>query len=143
MLVHCPTANTFLRSGMFDLDAARRHGIRLGLGSDVAAGPDTAMPRVARAMIEVAKLRALESGVREARWIPTPAEAWAMITRVNAELLGFDGMGRLEPGAAADLLVLRTDLPVDRHLLGRLIYTWSDDYIETVILNGRLTPPRG
>ncbi len=57
VVVHCPGANTFLRSGLFDLRSAREHGIRLALGSDVAAGPDLAMPRVARAMIEVAKLR--------------------------------------------------------------------------------------
>ncbi|MEC9373286.1 MAG: amidohydrolase family protein, partial [Planctomycetota bacterium] len=59
VVVHCPTANTFLRSGHFDLDAARAHGVRLALGSDVAGGPDFAMPRVARAMIDVAKSRAM------------------------------------------------------------------------------------
>jgi guanine deaminase len=135
--VHCPSANTFLRSGLFDLDAARAHGVRVALGSDVAAGPDLAMPRVARAMIETAKARAMAQGGATVH-VPSPAEAWDLITRVNAEALGFDDMGRLEPGASADLLILRPGLPVDGHFTGRLIYTWRDEYIECRMLNGRL-----
>ncbi len=136
--VHCPTANTFLRAGLFDLDAARRHEVRVALGSDVAAGPDLAMPRVARAMIEVAKVRAMTAPDPDLVYVPSPADAWDLITRGNAEALGFDDGGRLDPGAAADLLVLRTPFPTDRHLIGRLIYSWRDDYIERVVLNGSL-----
>lgn len=39
--VHCPTSNLFLGSGLFNLEAALRHGgldQRIGLGSDVGAG---------------------------------------------------------------------------------------------------------
>ena len=136
VVVHCPTANTFLQSGVFDLNAAREHGVRLALGSDVAAGPDVAMPRVARAMIETAKARRLMLA-SDSR-IPTPAEVWSLMTRGNADALGFDDGGRLEAGAAADLLILRPPFAVDRHLIGRLIYTWRDEYIAHRILAGRL-----
>jgi guanine deaminase len=142
VVVHCPTANTFLGSGQFNLDAARTHGVRLALGSDVAAGPDVAMPRVARAMIETAKARAMATPDGTDIHIPTPAETWTLITAGNAEALGFDDMGRIQPGAAADLLVLRPGLRVDEHLVGRLIYTWRDEYIETVVLNGQLMDPK-
>ncbi len=137
VVVHCPSANTFLRSGMFDLDAARSHGVRLALGSDVAAGPDLAMPRVARAMIETAKARSMARGGHSVH-IPTPAEAWAIMTRGNADALGFTDMGRLETGAAADLLVLEPNLEIDRHLIGRLLYTWRDEYVTARVVNGRL-----
>ena len=142
VVVHCPTANTFLCSGLFDLDAARTHGVRLALGSDVAAGPDVAMPRVARAMIETAKARAMASPDGADVHVPTPAEAWTLITAGNAEALGFADTGRIEPGAAADLLVLKPGLRVDEHLVGRLIYTWRDEYIESVVLNGRVIDPK-
>lgn len=135
VVVHCPAANTFLGSGLFDLVAAREHGVRLALGSDVAAGADLAMPRVARAMIEVAKARAM-AGLRA--HVPDPAEAWDLITRGNADALGWPDAGRLEPGAAADLLLLRAPPEIDRHLIGRLLYGWRDELIMHVVLNGTL-----
>lgn len=141
VVVHCPTANTFLRSGLFDLDAARRHAVRLALGSDIAAGSDIAMPRVARATIETAKVRAMSSAA--AVHVPTPAEVWNLITRGNADALGWHDAGRLERGATADLLVLQPPFDYDEHLIGRLIYTWRDDYITHRIVNGKLTPPLG
>lgn len=139
VVVHCPTANTFLCSGLFDLDAAREHGVRLALGSDVAAGPDIAMPRVARAMIEVAKLRALTINPRA--HVPTPIEAWHLITRGNAEACGWTDAGKLERGAAADLLVLSGPFERDEHLIGRLIYGWDESWITARIVAGvRLEP---
>jgi guanine deaminase len=136
VVVHCPGANLFLRSGLFNLDAAHAHGVRLAVGSDVAAGPDLAMPRVARSMIEMAKLRQMT--VDPDASIPTPADAWRMITLGNARALEFDDAGRLEPGAAADLLVVRPPFEVDDHLIGRLIYTWQNEYIAYRIVDGRI-----
>ena len=139
VIVHCPAANTFLQSGLFDLDAAKKHGIRTALGSDVAAGPDVAMPRVARAMIEVAKMRVMTGATNAPP--PTPAEAWRMITRGNAEALGWDDAGTLEVGAAADLLVLRPPFEPDEHFIGRLLHTWEDGYIADRILLGEIVSP--
>ncbi|MFD5341155.1 amidohydrolase family protein [Streptomyces hawaiiensis] len=34
----CPDSNMFLGSGLFDLDAAWRYGVSVGLGSDIAGG---------------------------------------------------------------------------------------------------------
>lgn len=137
VVVHCPTANLFLRSGLFDLDAAREHGVRLALGSDVAGGPDPSMARVARAMIETAKARAL--ALRRPVHVPTPAEAWSLITRGNADALALPDGGRLEPGAAADLLLLRVpEHWLDEHLVGRMLYGWSPNLIEKRILAGRV-----
>ncbi len=134
-VVHCPGANTFLGSGLFDLAAAERHGVPVALGSDVAAGPDVAMPRVARAMIEVATLRRLTVDP-DAR-VPSPAEAWRTITTGNAARLGRTDAGRLEAGATADLLLLEPDQPLDEHVAGRLLHAWDDGWIVDRILAGR------
>lgn len=135
VIVHCPTANLFLKSGLFDLRAAHEHGVRLALGSDLAGGPDVAMPRVARAMIETAKARELLTG--RSQPIPTPAAAWSQITRGNADALGWEHAGRLHVGADADLLVLH--LPeswMDEHLVGRLLYNWSSSLIAQRVIRG-------
>jgi guanine deaminase len=138
--VHCPTANIFLRAGLFPRDTAIDAGVRIALGSDVAGGPDVAMPRVARAMIETAKVRALATGA--AVRIPTPAEAWTLITRGNADILGWTDTCRLEAGAAADLLILRPPTAwLDDHCAGRLLYNWSEALIDTRIVAGRIADP--
>jgi guanine deaminase len=138
VVVHCPGANTFLSSGLFDLRAARESGVRIALGSDVAAGPDIAMPRVARQMIEAAKMRKLT--IDPEAHVPNPAEAWRMITRGNAEALGWEDAGLIEVGAAADLLVIEPTFDLeerDEHLIGRLIYNWDDSFITARIVAGR------
>ncbi|MCA9293178.1 MAG: amidohydrolase family protein [Phycisphaerales bacterium] len=143
--VHCPTANTFLQAGLFDLARTNEDfGVQVALGTDVAAGPDVAMPRVARGMIEVAKmLKMTRSGSAANRVkIPSPAEAWDMITRRNADLLGAPRCCRLEVGAEADVLVLRApDSWFDEHVVGRLIYNWSADLIESRVMNGQVINP--
>lgn len=135
VIVHCPTANLFLKSGLFDLRTATEHSVRLALGSDVAGGPDIAMPRVARAMIDTAKARELMTGV--AQPIPSPADAWELITRGNAEAIGWTNAGKLEAGADADLLLLRApDAWMDERLIGRLLYNWSSSLIASRVVAG-------
>ena len=55
-------------------------GVKIALGSDVGAGYERSMVRVARAMIESA------SAIGES--YPTPAEAWYQITAGTAKGLG-------------------------------------------------------
>lgn len=103
VVAHCPTANIFLQAGLMDRAGHLGAGVRVGLGSDVAGGPDSCMVRVARAMIETAKVRRLADGVTP---VPTAAEAWGQITWGNAEALGWADSGRLVPGAWADVVIL-------------------------------------
>lgn len=136
VVVHCPTANTFLNSGVFDIKAAKSFGVRLALGSDVAAGPEFAMPSVARSMIDTAKMRA--GSIDHEAYIPSPAEVWELITRGNADALGWSDSGRIEVGAFADLLLLKLPFEIDEHLICKMLYTWDDNYIEYRVLNGKL-----
>lgn len=143
IIVHCPAANTFLQAGLFDLDRARAAGVRVALGSDIAAGADAAMPRVARAMIEVAKVRSMTRRPTDPPvHVPTPAEAWDMITRVNADLLGWNDTARLEAGASADFLVLSVPPTwLDEHAAGRLIYNWDADLVRSYVYAGQVWKP--
>ena len=104
VVAHCPTANLFLKSGILPLDKVRAAGIRVGLGSDVAAGPELNLWRVMRSVIESQKARSFyEPGVD----IPTPGAALHLATQGGAEALGKGGViGSFEVGKEADLAVI-------------------------------------
>src|SRR5207237_8953907 len=54
-VAHCPSSNLFLGSGLIKLDQLLKAGLNVGLGSDVAGGPELSMWQVMRAAIEVQK----------------------------------------------------------------------------------------
>lgn len=103
-IAHCPTANLFLRSGLFPLDQMRAAGLRIGLGSDVAAGPELNLWQVMRAAIETQKARSFyEKDVP----IPSPAAALHLATQGAAEVLGKGAViGSFEVGKEADLTII-------------------------------------
>src|SRR5256885_4687136 len=103
-IAHCPSSNLFLGSGLFKLDQLLKAGIPIGLGSDVAAGPELNMWQVMRAAIDVQKARsAYEPNLRPLR----PAEAVYLATQGGARALGkAQTIGTLDPGKEADLIVV-------------------------------------
>ena len=103
-VAHCPTANLFLRSGLLPLEKMRAAGLRLGLGSDVAAGPELNMWQVMRAAIETQKAR---SFYESEALIPTPTAALHLATQGAAEALGKGAViGSFDIGKEADLTVM-------------------------------------
>jgi guanine deaminase len=103
-VAHCPTSNFYLASGMMALDALRTAGVAVGLGSDVAGGPDLNMWRVMRGAIETRNARsALTKGVA-----PLLARhAFHLATLGGAQALGVtDTAGSLAEGKEADILVV-------------------------------------
>ena len=103
-VAHCPTSNLFLGSGLMKLDQLLKAGIAVGLGSDVAAGPELNMWQVMRAAIDVQKSRAsYEANLRPLR----PAEAFYLATMGGARALQkATEIGTLDPGKEADLVLI-------------------------------------
>jgi guanine deaminase len=103
-VAHCPTANLFLRSGILPLDTVRAAGIRVGLGSDVAAGAELNLWRVMRAAIESQTARSFyEPGVH----VPSPAEMLHLGTQGAADALGKSRViGSFDIGKEADLTIM-------------------------------------
>ena len=110
-VAHCPTSNLFLGSGLIKLDQLLKAGIAVGLGSDVAAGPELNMWQVMRAAIDVQKARgAYEPNLRPLR----PNEALYLATQGGARALSkSEIIGTLDTGKEADLIIvdLATLLP--------------------------------
>jgi len=97
-LIHCPTSNTFIGSGLFDLAGLKAAGHRIGLATDTGGGSSFSMLRTMAAAYEVAQLRghALH-----------PAQLWWLATQGSARALRADHLiGNIAPGMEADLVVL-------------------------------------
>ena len=95
-LVHCPTSNTFIGSGLFDMGLAATH--RVGLATDTGGGSSFSMLRIMAASYEVGQLRghALH-----------PAQLWWLATQGSARALRAEGrIGNIAPGMEADLVIL-------------------------------------
>lgn len=97
-LVHCPTSNTFIGSGLFDMAGLVAEGQRIGLATDTGGGSSFSMLRTMAAAYEIAQLRghALH-----------PAQLWWLATAGSARALRMqDRIGNLAPGMEADLAVI-------------------------------------
>jgi guanine deaminase len=103
-VAHCPSANLFLRSGILPLEKMRAAGLRVGLGSDVAAGPELNLWQVMRAAVESQKARSFYEPDTP---VPSPGAALHLATQGAAEALGKGGViGSFEIGKEADLTVM-------------------------------------
>lgn len=100
-LIHCPTSNTFIGSGLFDMGGLKAAGHRIGLATDTGGGSSFSMLRTMAAAYEVGQLkgRALH-----------PAELWWLATQGSAQSLRMDDrIGNVAPGMEADLVVIDLD----------------------------------
>lgn len=105
-VVHCPSSNLKLASGIADVVEIRRRGVPVGLGCDGAACSNR-LDALAEARL-AALLQRPRHGPREL----TGVDALRLVTSEGAKALGLDReVGSLEVGKRADLLVLRPGHP--------------------------------
>ena len=97
-VVHCPTSNTFIGSGLFDLARARSDGIGVGLATDTGGGSSFSMLRTMAAAYEIGQLTGTALHPAQLIWLATEGSARAMHMA--------DRVGRIAPGMEADLTVL-------------------------------------
>jgi guanine deaminase len=97
-LIHCPTSNTFIGSGLFDMGGLMAAGHRVGLATDTGGGSSFSMLRTMAAAYEIGQLRHNPLHPAQLLWLATTGSARAM--RME------DRIGNLSPGLEADLVVL-------------------------------------
>jgi len=108
-LVHCPTSNAFIGSGIMALDDLCRAGQRVGLATDTGGGSNFGMLRTMAAAYELGQLRGTPLHPAQLVWLATEGSARAL--RMD------DRIGTLAPGSEADLVVL--DLASTPHIAQR------------------------
>lgn len=97
-LIHCPTSNMFIGSGLFDMDGLMKQGHRVGLATDTGGGSSFSMLRTMAAAYEVGQLSGTALHPAQLWWLATAGSA-------NALHLG-DRIGRLAPGFEADIIAV-------------------------------------
>jgi guanine deaminase len=149
IIVHCPVSNNFLGSGIMPYEKFRLEGLRLGLGTDVAAGYSLSMLQEARQMLEMMKLRAC--------WDNQPVPAGDagygvyQATLGNAAAMGrMNDLGSFEPGKRADIALINDALCNTIHSdisdsyatlperLNRVIYRAHPDMVALTLIDGEV-----
>ncbi len=153
-VAHCPASNLFLASGVMPLARFMAAGLGIGLGSDVAGGPDPSMFSVMRVGAYAQNARRTLLGETGAQLGPLD---WVrMGTLAGAQALGLDErIGSIETGKDADLIAVDAGLtapvrhadlgaplhePIDvdpADIASRLIFRPHPDMVRAAWVRGR------
>lgn len=136
-IVHCPVSNMYLASGTPKVLDWRKRGIPVALATD---GPGS---NNSQDMLEVLKYTACLQKVDQLDATALlPHEVLEMAWAGGARAMGLAGeIGRLAPGALADVTLVRLDRP---HIApvhsaqSALVYNANGNDVDTVIVNGQV-----
>jgi guanine deaminase len=143
-VVHCPTSNTFIGSGLFDMGLTAT--LPVGLATDTGGGSSFSMLRTMAAAYEVAQLRGQSLH---------PAQLWWLATCGSARALhASHQIGNLVVGMEADIAVIDlASTPAIAQASARADDLWralfptimmgDDRAVRAVWVGGRLNGPPG
>ncbi|WP_050927600.1 guanine deaminase [Aestuariivita boseongensis] len=97
-VVHCPTSNTFIGSGLFDMGGLVAKGIRVGLATDTGGGSSFSMLRTMASAYEVGQLNGTVLHPSQLLWLATAGSAQAL--KLGGRI------GNLAPGMEADVIAI-------------------------------------
>jgi 5-methylthioadenosine/S-adenosylhomocysteine deaminase len=141
LMVHCPSSNLYLASGVAPVRKMLDRGIPVTLGTDGAGGGGSQdMFETAKLAVYLAKLNALDPTAM------TPSEALRMATANGARQMGRADLGKLTPGAAADVVLVRLDTPravPSPDPASALVYSACAADVHTVLVAGRVLVEAG
>jgi 5-methylthioadenosine/S-adenosylhomocysteine deaminase len=136
-VAHNPESNMKLASGIAPVEAMRKAGIAVGLGTDGAASNNDL--DMFEAMRQAAFLHKLVAS--DPRAIPAPV-ALEMATIEGARAMGMDKeIGSLEAGKRADLIVVSMASARQTPMydpVSHIVYVTRGDDVRTTIVNGKV-----
>ena len=141
-VAHCPSSNFRLGSGVSPVRELMDAGVPVGLGVDGSASNDSSN------MLAEARqaLFAHRPGRDPAQWLTALDVLW-LATRGGARCLGRDDIGSLEPGKAADLVLVDTRrlsyAGAGSDPLAALVFSPWPEPVDTVMVNGRIVVDGG
>ncbi|MEH6390905.1 MAG: guanine deaminase [Sulfitobacter sp.] len=142
-VVHCPTSNTFIGSGLFDMAKLASRQIPVGLATDTGGGSSFSMLRTMAAAYEIGQLRGTPLHAAQLIWLATAGSARSLHLH--------DKIGSLTPGREADITVLDlASTPAIEQRSANANSVWDrlfatimmgdDRAVQSVWVNGRKRP---
>lgn len=140
-VAHCAVSNMKLSSGTARVPALLAAGVRVGLGVDGSASADSSN------MLFEARVAYLLHKHAHGPAALTAEDVLWLATRGGAAVLGRDDIGSIEPGKAADLVLVDARQLAHAGALhdevGMLLMTGATQVVDTVLVNGRLVVEGG
>jgi len=134
-VVHCPSSNMKLGSGIAPLPALLEAGVTVGLGTDGAGSNNTLD------MLREVRTAALLHKVGGDPTAISAVDALALATRGSAAALRLPDLGSLEVGKIADIILLdfaQPHLTPQGRVLSDLVYAAYASDVDTVIVHGEI-----
>ncbi|HOK13416.1 MAG TPA: amidohydrolase family protein [Candidatus Kapabacteria bacterium] len=143
IIAHCPTSNKFLRSGIMQAKKYIDCGLKVGLGTDVAAGYSLSMLNEGMEACEVSKLLSVQND--EPNIVIEADTAFCLSTIKAAEYLGIsEEVGNFEIGKKFDAAVFElaevhksAELKEEEYLRA-LMYNIDKRTAKSVFIDGNL-----
>lgn len=140
-VAHCPSSNMRLGSGICRVREMLDRGVNVALAVDGSASND------ASDMLGETRQALLLQRVTKGAKALTAREAWRMGTENGAKLLGFDKVGRIEAGWAADMALFNVrTLPyvgTASDPVASLLFAGYDHRAAYTVVNGRVVVEKG
>ena len=133
-VVHNPESNMANAVGSAPVLEMIRRGVRVGLGSDGYTTDMFESLKVANA------LQKHRTGQPSAGWAEVPAMLFSANAAMASETFGRT-VGKLIPGAHADIIIVDYDPPTPLHasnISGHILFGLSGRAVETTIIGGRI-----
>ena len=131
-IAHCPTSNTFIGSGLFDMKGLRDSAdpLPVGLATDVGGGSSFSMFSTMRTAYEIAQLRG---------YALHPAKAFWLATVGSAEVMRLGGrIGNLAAGRDADIIALDLrSTPVIAQRVAAAEGLWEELFAQMILADDR------
>lgn len=141
LVVHCPTSNMYLASGIAPVPELLQRGVPVALGTDGSASHNS------QDLLETLKTAVLLAKVGSGDTTALlPMDALRMVTTTGAKIMGRDDIGQLVPGFKADITLVNLNkvhaMPV-HHPDSALVYNCNGPDVDTVLVNGQVLLDNG
>jgi 5-methylthioadenosine/S-adenosylhomocysteine deaminase len=135
-VTHNPISNMKLGSGIAPIPVLLERGVNVAMGCDGMSSNDG---NDMYATLKVAGLLHKLWDIDYERWLGA-REAWRMATRGGAQAAGDDGLGTIEPGRHADLVLLDLESRVFTPLnnpLHQIVFCSATSAVDSTMVGGR------